>query len=129
MVLAANPTLNFIPKDGGFMDQLFHQTWIKVSVFGNPSGGYQITLIGLLLIVLIAIVVNTITEKLTKAPVGAKLFSAIIVTFFASLITAAFLKLPFDIVVETVPLLAVFVTAIIIAVFWNLIRSSMKGGK
>ena len=53
MTLAAIPSINFIPRSGVW-DSLFHQTWISISIFGNPSGGYKITLIGLIIIVLLA---------------------------------------------------------------------------
>ena len=55
MILAAIPNIEFIPHSGVW-DSIFHQTWISLSILGTPSGGYKITLIGLIIIVLIALV-------------------------------------------------------------------------
>ncbi len=127
MVLSAIPEINFIPNSG-LLDQIFHQSWIRVSILGAPSGGYLITLIGLIIIVLLALLVNALTERLTSAKAGS-LAVATIITILGSLITVAYVKLPFDFAIEGVRIIAALLGAIVIAVFYTLIRSQFKSSK
>ena len=124
MTLAAIPTINFIPRSGVW-DSIFHQTWISVSIFGNPSGGYKITLIGLIIIVLLALLATGITERLTTHKPGGLAF-AVVITILGSLLAAAFIRLPFDFIIEGVHIIAALIGAVIIAVFYTLIRSNMS---
>lgn len=127
MILAATPSLDFIPKSG-FWDSLFHETWVSLSIFGTPSGGYKITLIGLVIIVLIALLAAAITERLTSKKPGG-LGVAVLITILGSLLAAAILRLPWDFILEGVHIIAALVGAVLIAVFYTLIRSSSSSGK
>jgi uncharacterized membrane protein YeaQ/YmgE (transglycosylase-associated protein family) len=127
MVLSAIPSLNFIPNNG-LLDQIFHQSWIEVSVLGAPPNGYRITLIGLIIIVVLALLVNAITERLTSAKAGS-LLVATIITILGSLLTVAYVNLPFDFAIEGVRIIAALLGAVIIAVFYTLIRSQFKSSK
>lgn len=126
MVLAIQ-NVNFIPKTG-ILDQIFHQTWLTVSVAGFPSGGYRITLIGLIIVLIIAIAANAICERLTSKKVGG-LFAAVIVTLIGSWLFSAYVKLPFDFELENVRIIAALLGAVVIAVFYTLIRGQASGKK
>jgi uncharacterized membrane protein YeaQ/YmgE (transglycosylase-associated protein family) len=127
MILAAIPNLNFIPRSGVW-DSIFHQTWVSISIFGMPSGGYKITLIGLIIIVLLALLAAAITERLTSRKPGGLAFT-VLITILGSLLTAAFVRLPWDFIIEGVHILAALIGAVLIAVFYTLIRSSSSSGK
>ena len=127
MVFAAIPDLEFIPRSG-FWDSLFHQTWITISIFGMPAGGYKITLIGLLIIVLLALTAAAISERLTSRKPGGLAFT-VLITILGSLLTAAFVRLPWDFIIEGVHILAALIGAVLIAVFYTLIRSSASSSK
>lgn len=127
MVLSVIPSIEFIPKTGIF-NQIFHQTWIQVSVLGAPDGGYRITLIGLIIITLLALLVNAVTERLTSSKPGG-LFVAIIITIIGAILAASFINLPFDFAIEGVRIIAALFGAIIIAVFYTLIRGQFKSSK
>jgi uncharacterized membrane protein YeaQ/YmgE (transglycosylase-associated protein family) len=126
MILAAIPSVDFIPRSGVW-NTLFHETWISISIFDTPSGGYKITLIGLVIIVLIALLAAAITERLTtKKPGG--LGVVVLITILGSLLAAAILRLPWDFILEGVHIVAALVGAVLIAVFYTLIRSSASSG-
>lgn len=125
MLLADVQNLNFIPNSG-ILDTIFHQTWLEVSIFGFPPGGYRITLIGLIIVLIIAIAANGITERLTSKKVGG-LFAAVIVTLIGSWLFSAYVKLPFDFSLEGVRIIAALLGAVVIAVFYTLLRG--QGGK
>lgn len=127
MILAAIPSINLIPNSGP-LDQIFHQTWLEVSVFGAPAGGYRITLIGLLIIFVIAFAANAITERLTSSKAGG-LLVATVITILGSILTAAFVRLPFDFIIEGVRIIAALLGAVVIAVFYTLIRNQFKSKK
>jgi uncharacterized membrane protein YeaQ/YmgE (transglycosylase-associated protein family) len=126
---AAIPSYNFpIPK-GSFFDLLFHQTSLSLQVLGLLHPPFSINLIGLIIIVLIAFAANAVTERLTSSKAGG-LFTAVLITLIGSYLFAAFVRLPFDFILEGVPIIAALLGAIIIAVFYSLIRkqsSSKKG--
>nr|MBF6591007.1 hypothetical protein [Ktedonobacterales bacterium] len=88
-VLLAIPNLNFIPRDGGALDKISHATYINLAIAGFPKGGYTITLIGLLVITIIAIAANGITEKLTGKKVGS-VTAAVLVTILGSALALAY---------------------------------------
>ncbi len=128
MVLAAVSNFNFIPNSGP-LDTIFHQTWLAVNVLGQPGGsGYRITLIGLLIVLVIAVAVNGITERLTSKKVGG-IFAGVVLTIIGSYLFAAYVKLPFDFALENVRIIAALLGAIVVGVFYNLIRAQFKGGK
>ncbi|HLZ21484.1 MAG TPA: hypothetical protein VKQ30_05115 [Ktedonobacterales bacterium] len=126
MVLAIQ-NINFIPGSG-ILDQIFHQTWVTVSILGFPNKGYKITLIGLIIILIIALAANAITEKLTSRKVGG-LFAAVIITLIGSAIFQAYVRLPFDFSLENIRIIAALFGAVVIAVFYTLIKGSVSGRK
>jgi hypothetical protein len=126
-VLLAIPNLNFIPRDGSMLDKVAHGTYVNFAVAGFPAGGFTLTLIGLLIILVIAIAANGITEKLTGAKVGS-VTTAVIVTIIGSAIATAYVLLPFDFALEGVRIIAALLGAVVISVFWTLLRKSAKGG-
>src|SRR5579871_5968267 len=92
--------LGFLPTTG-IIDQIFHQTWISISVLGEPNGGYKVTLIGLIIIALIAFAVNVVIERLTGRKTGG-LARAVGFTLVGAFLVSAFVSLPFEIIVEGV---------------------------
>ena len=126
MVLAIQ-NINFIPGTG-ILDQIFHQSWLTISILGFPKGGYRITLIGLILILIIAVAANAITEKLTSRKVGG-LLAAVIITLIGSALFQAYVLLPFDFSLENIRIVAALLGAIVIAVFYTLIKGSVSGKK
>jgi uncharacterized membrane protein YeaQ/YmgE (transglycosylase-associated protein family) len=127
MILAAIPDISFIPHSG-IWDTIFHQTWIRLSIFGIPNGGYQITLIGLIIIILIALLATAITERLTSRKPGGLAFG-VLITVLGSLLTAAFIRLPWDFIIEGIHIVAALLGAVLIAVFYTLIRNQTSSSR
>lgn len=135
MVLAGITPVNFIPNSG-ILDTIFHKTWLAINIFGVPSnctpqnaqgcGGYALTLIGLIIIIIIATAVAGITERLTGAKPGGTLVT-VLITLLGAWLFSAFVLLPFDILMEGVRLVAAFLGALVVAVFYVLIRNQLKG--
>src|SRR5262249_60553570 len=74
----------FIPTDGGLLDTIFHKTNFAINILGKPGGaGYRLTLIGLLIIFVIAITANFVPERLTNKKVG-NLMGATLITILGS---------------------------------------------
>lgn len=126
MVLAGIPDLHFIPNSG-FLDQLFHQTSVTIQILGLFHPPFFINLIQLIIILIIAIAVNAIAERLTSKKIGG-LGAAVVVTLIGSYITAQFVKLPFDFAVEGVRIIAALLGAVVIGVFYTLIRAQFSSG-
>src|SRR5260370_34657495 len=76
-MLLAVQNINFIPNSG-ILDDIFHKSWLAVSIAGFPAGGYKVTLIGLVIIMIIAIAANGITERLTGKKVGGMLAAVLV---------------------------------------------------
>jgi uncharacterized membrane protein YeaQ/YmgE (transglycosylase-associated protein family) len=137
MVLAGVTNINIIPNSG-LLDTIFHKTWFAINIFGIPNnctpvdnrgcGGYALTLIGLIIIVIIASAVAALTERLAGAKPGGML-ATILITLFGAWLFSAFVLLPFDINLEGVRLVAAFLGALVVAVFYVLIRKQFGGGK
>jgi uncharacterized membrane protein YeaQ/YmgE (transglycosylase-associated protein family) len=123
-MLLAVQNINFIPNSG-ILDDIFHKSWLAVSIAGFPAGGYKVTLIGLIIIMIIAIAANGITERLTGKKVGGML-AAVLVTILGSWLFQAYVKLPFDFSIEDVRIIAALLGAVVIAVFWTLLRGQGK---
>ena len=121
MVLAGIPTYNFIPNSG-ILDDIFHKTWIAVSIAGIPAGGYKVTLIGLLIILVIAIATIGVTERLTSKKVGG-LFVGVLLTLFGSWLFSIYVNLPFDFALEGVRIIAALLGGIIVAVLYTLLKA------
>jgi uncharacterized membrane protein YeaQ/YmgE (transglycosylase-associated protein family) len=120
--------INFpIPK-GSFFDLVFHQTYFSVQILGLLNPPLQLNLIGLIIIILIAFAANAVTERLTSAKAGG-LFTAVLITLIGAYLFAAFVQFPFDFILEGVRIIAALLGAIIIAVFYTLIRGQVSRGK
>jgi hypothetical protein len=126
MNLAATVTnVQIVPTDGGFLDKLFHGTWVTFNIFGlfDATGGYKITLAGLLVILVLSFAAGAIIERLAGEKPGKGLAAAIIVTLLGAYIFSAFVTLPFnDIAIEGVRLVAALLGGIVFGTFFVLIR-------
>ena len=98
-------------------------------MLGVPGGnGYKITLIGLIIVLIIATAAAGVTQGLTGAKPGGTL-STVLITLFGAWLFQAYVLLPFEVVLEGVRLIAALLGAIVVSVFYLLIRNQMKGGK
>ena len=120
VLLSAIPNLTFIPTSGP-MDQLFHQSWLAFAIAGMPSGGYKLNLIQWIIILIIAVSANAITERLAGRKAG-RLLLATLITVLGAALVQAYVKLPFDFALEGVRIIAALLGAVVIAVFYTLIR-------
>jgi hypothetical protein len=128
MVLANVVTVNFLPTSG-ILDTIFHQTWLAINVFGVPGGnGYKLTLIGLIIVLIIASAAAAVTQGLTGAKPGGTL-ATVLITLFGAWLFSAYVLLPFDILMEGVRLIAALLGAIVVSVFFVLIRNQLRGSK
>ncbi len=122
MLLAATTTINVFPTSG-FFDQLFHQSYLKVNILGLFGGdGYTITLAGLIVILLIALAAGGISEALAGEKLGSSLAPAVLLTLLGAYIFTAYVKLPTEIIIESVHVIAALLGAIVFGVFWVLLR-------
>ncbi len=124
VLLAAIPNLTFIPTSGP-LDQIFHQSWLAFSVLGVPAGGYRLNFIDLLLLLIIAIAANGITERLAGRKAGGLLLATLI-TMLGSALVQAYVKLPFDFALEGVRIVAALLGAVVIAVFYVLLLGQVS---
>ena len=113
---------NIIPSSG-ILDQIFHKTNMTIQVFGWPAKGYSINLIQLIILLLLAVIVVFVTEKLTRSKVGGLFVGVIITLIGAYIIQAATDKIPDLLSIEGVHIVYALIGAIIIAVFYTLIRA------
>jgi uncharacterized membrane protein YeaQ/YmgE (transglycosylase-associated protein family) len=128
LMAAGIPSYNFpIPK-GSFFDLVFHQTNFSLQILGLLNPPLSLNLIGLIIIVLIAFAANAVTERLTSSKAGG-LFTAVLITLIGSYLFAAFVRFPFDFQLEGVRIIAALLGAIIIAVFYTLIRKQGSSKK
>lgn len=125
MVLALT-NLNFIPNSG-FLDLLFHQTNLTLQVLGLLHPPFYINLIQLIIILIIAVAVNAIAERLTSKKMGG-LGVAVFITLIGSYVATQFILLPFDFALEGVRIIAALIGAIVIGVFYTLIRAQFSSG-
>jgi hypothetical protein len=115
----------------GILKTIFIDTWISISLLGQPAGGFKLTLIDLIIIGLLAFAVTALTEWLTGQKLG-KLFTGMVVTIIGALLVVMFVRLPapLDFAIEDVPIVAALLGAIIVGVFYVLLRArTSKGGK
>ena len=113
---------NIIPSSG-ILDQIFHKTNMTIQVFGWPAKGYSINLIQLIILLLLAVIVVFVAEKLTRSKVGGLFVGVIITLIGAYIIQAATDKIPDLLSIEGVHIVYALIGAIIIAVFYTLIRA------
>ena len=121
VLLSAIPNLTFIPTSGP-LDLIFHKSWLAISVLGAPAGGYKVTFIALIILVIIALGANAITERLTGRKAGGLLLATLITVLGAALVQA-YVLLGFDFALEGVRVIAALLGAVVIAVFYNLLRA------
>jgi hypothetical protein len=119
--------ITFFPGNATF-DTIFRQTKLTVEVFGWPKGGYSINLIQLIILLVLALVVVFVTERLTKGKVGGLAIGVILTIIGAYIIQAVTVGIP-DILVENIRIISSLVGAIIIGVFYILIRARFSSGK
>jgi uncharacterized membrane-anchored protein YitT (DUF2179 family) len=115
----------------GILKTIFIDTWISLSLFGQPAGGFKLTLIDLIIVALLAFAVTALTEWLTGQKLG-KLFTGMVVTIIGALLVVMFVRLPapLDFAIEDVPIVAALIGAIIVGVFYVLLRArTSRGGK
>lgn len=125
---ATIPSYDFPIAKGSFFDLVFHQTYFSLQILGLLNPPFRINLIGLIIIILIAFAANAVTERLTSNKAGG-LFTAVLITLIGSYLFAAFVRFPFDFQLEGVRIVAALLGAIIIAVFYTLIRGQKAGSK
>src|SRR5215813_7736773 len=113
----------------GILKTIFIDTWISLSLFGQPAGGFKLTLIDLIIIGLLAFAVTAITEWLTGRKIG-NLFAGMLVTIIGALLVLMFVRLPapLDFAIEDVAVIAALIGAIIVGVFYALIRARTASG-
>ena len=126
-VVAAVPSFNPIPNSG-ILNQIFHQTDATVQVLDWPTPAYHINLIQLIILIVLAVVVIFVTERLTKQKPGG-LLTGVILTIIGAYLVETFAKIPFDFSFEGVLIIASLLGAIIVGVFYTLIRGQFAGSK
>ncbi len=124
VLLAAIPNLTFIPTSGP-LDVVFHQSWLAFSVLGMPAGGYKLNFIDLIILLIIAITANGITERLAGRKAGGLLLATLI-TVLGSALVQAYVTLPFDFALEGVRIVAALLGAVVIAVFYVLLLGQVS---
>ena len=115
----------------GILKTIFIDTWISISLLGQPAGGFKLTLIDLVIVALLAFAVTALIEWLTTQKLG-KLFTGMVVTIIGALLMVMFVRLPapLDFAIEDVPIVAALIGAIVVGVFYVLLRArTSRGGK
>ena len=115
----------------GILKTIFIDTWISISLLGQPAGGFKLTLIDLVIVALLAFAVTALTEWLTGRKIG-NLFAGMVVTIIGTLLVLMFMRLPapLDFAIEDVPIVAALIGALIVGVFYVLLRArTSSGGK
>jgi hypothetical protein len=128
LVPASGPDVSIIPNSG-ILDLIFHQTWIAFKILGWPQGApIQLNLIQLIILVILALAALAITERLTGSKPGS-LLAGVIVTVIGTWIITHFVFLPgnLGLAIEGVPIIAALLGAVIVAVFYVLIRKQFGG--
>lgn len=118
---------NFIPTTGIF-NQIFHQTRATVQVLDWPNPAFSINLIQLIILLILAVVVVFVTERLTKNKVGG-LGIGVVLTVIGAYLIQSFTKGIWDFSLEGVRIISSLVGAIIIGVFYILIRAQFSKSK
>jgi hypothetical protein len=77
----------------GILKTIFIDTWVAFSLFGQPAGGFTLTLIDLVIVGVLAFAVTAITEWLTGRKIG-NLFAGMVVTILGALLVLMFVRPP-----------------------------------
>jgi uncharacterized membrane-anchored protein YitT (DUF2179 family) len=115
----------------GILKTIFIDTWISLSVLGQPAEGFHLTLIDLIIVALLAFAVTAMTEWLTRQKLG-NLFAGMVVTIIGAILVVMFVRLPapLDFAIEDIPVVAALIGALIVGVFYALVRArTASGGK
>jgi uncharacterized membrane-anchored protein YitT (DUF2179 family) len=115
----------------GILKTIFIDTWISLSILGQPAGGFHLTLIDLIIVALLAFAVTAMTEWLTGQKLG-NLFAGMVVTIIGAILVVMFVRLPapLDFAIEDIPVVAALIGALIVGVFYALVRArTASGGK
>ncbi len=123
-IMAAVPSFDPIPHSG-ILNTIFYQTDMRVQVLDWPANGYYINLIQLIILIVLAVVVNFVTERLTSKKPGG-LATGVVLTVIGAYIAETFAKIPFDFAFEGVLIVASLVGAIVVGVFYTLIRAQFS---
>jgi uncharacterized membrane protein YeaQ/YmgE (transglycosylase-associated protein family) len=129
MITASVQSVTLIPHNGGFMDKLFHGTYITINIFDLFKGGYTITLAGLIVILIIAVAAAAVAERLTGAKPGKGMITPILLTLLGAYIFSAYVLLPTDLEIEGVRIIAALLGAIVFGVFYVLINKQVAPKK
>lgn len=105
----------------GVLDQIFYQTNAHLQLFGWPAQGYSINLIQFIILLVLAVIVVFVTERLTKSKIGGLAVGVIVTLIGAFIIQSVTTRLP-DFAFEGVRVLSSLLGAIIVGVFYVLIR-------
>jgi uncharacterized membrane protein YeaQ/YmgE (transglycosylase-associated protein family) len=116
------------PLHSGLLKTIFIDTWLSFAILGQPAGGFKLTLIDIIILVLIAYLVSFISEKLTGQKLGGTM-KATIITLIGAWLMIAFVRLPWDFQIEDVRIIAALLGAIIVGVFYTLIRAQLQKKK
>ena len=120
---------NIIPS-GSPWDQIFRETWINLNIFGLfGADGFRINLAGLIIILIVGLAATAITERLVGEKPGKNLLATVLLTLFGAYVFAGSVHLPFETKVESVPLIAALLGAIVFGVFYVLIKKQVAPSK
>jgi uncharacterized membrane protein YeaQ/YmgE (transglycosylase-associated protein family) len=114
--------------NSGIWGQIFYQTRATLQVFGWPKPAYSINLIQLIILLILAVVVVFVTERLTKNKVGG-LAVGVLLTVIGAIIIQEVTRGLWDFSFEGVRIISSLVGAIIVGVFYVLIRAQFSGNK
>ncbi len=106
----------------GVLGQIFYQTNARLHLFGRPAQGYSINLIQFIILLVLAIIVVYVTERLTNNKIGGLAAGVIVTLIGAFLIQSVTTSLP-DFLFEGVRVVSSLIGALIIGVFYVLIRA------
>lgn len=112
----------------GVLGQFFYQTTAQLRLFGWPAQGYSINLIQFIVLLALAIVVVFVIERLTKNKIGG-LAAGVIVTLIGAFIIQTETRSMPDFLFEGVRVVSSLVGAIIIGVFYVLLRAQFARSK
>jgi len=124
IVLAAVPSYDPIPHTG-ILNTIFYQTDLTIQVLDWPANGYHINLIQLIILIVLALVVIFVTERLTSKKPGS-LVTGVILTVIGAYLVETYARIPFDFKFEGVLIVSSLLGAIIVGVFYTLIRGQFS---
>jgi|SRR6185312_4169142 len=124
IVLAAVPSYDPIPHTG-ILNTIFYQTDLTIQVLDWPANGYHINLIQLIILIVLALVVIFVTERLTSKKPGS-LVTGVILTVIGAYLVETYARIPFDFAFEGVLIVSSLLGAIIVGVFYTLIRGQFS---